>query len=246
MIFLHKILPLLVLPIMAFLGVLLFGLYANKRKVIYCAMVVFYMLSTPFFSNCFFKAVEGDALTNTLDHLPRANAIVVLSGMLRIDALGDSFGVNWIDADRFFGGLALYAAQKAPLIVFTGGKSPYRQSVVSEGAVLKKYALDYGIPSEAIFVTEDVLNTAEEAQAVAKLLGNKRKIILVTSAFHMKRAKGLFEKKGIEVIPHKVDYKTPPKLSANLIDFLPTASALENTETGLRELLGRLYYGLLL
>jgi uncharacterized SAM-binding protein YcdF (DUF218 family) len=52
-----------------------------------------------------------------------------------------------------------------------------------------------------------VENTAEEAVAVKELIGSSKKIILVTSAYHMYRAKRLFEKQGFEVIEYKVDYK---------------------------------------
>ena len=96
-----------------------------------------------------------------------------------------------------------------------------------------------------ILVTEDVLNTYDESMAVSELLGNKRKILLVTSAFHMQRAKSLFELKGFNVIPYKVDYKTPPEINLNFISFLPTSDSLSKTETALREILGRLYYKLL-
>jgi uncharacterized SAM-binding protein YcdF (DUF218 family) len=93
-------------------------------------------------------------------------------------------------------------------------------------------------------VTGEVLNTFEESAAVLDLLGENKNIILVTSAFHMKRAKGLFEKKGFNVTAFKVDYKTPPVVKLNFIDFLPNAYSLSITEIGFRELLGRLYYGL--
>jgi len=53
-----------------------------------------------------------------------ADAIVVLSGMLEINGVGDSAYVEWGDPDRFFGGMALFKAGKAPRLVFTGGKIP--------------------------------------------------------------------------------------------------------------------------
>ena len=40
------------------------------------------------------------------------------------------------------------------------------KSMKTEGSVLKEYAISNGIPSEKIFVTKDVENTAEEAEAV--------------------------------------------------------------------------------
>ena len=45
-----------------------------------------------------------------------------------------------------------------------------------------------------ILVTKEVLNSSEESIAVKNLIGIKKSILLVTSAFHMKRAKSIFEK----------------------------------------------------
>jgi uncharacterized SAM-binding protein YcdF (DUF218 family) len=45
-----------------------------------------------------------------------------------------------------------------------------------------------------------VENTAEEAVSFKELISPSKRIILVTSAYHMYRAKSLFEKQGFEVI----------------------------------------------
>ena len=55
----------------------------------------------------------------------------------------------------------------------------------TEGEVLKEYAISNGIPSEKLFVTKDVSNTADEAVAVKKLISQSKRKILVTSAYHM-------------------------------------------------------------
>jgi uncharacterized SAM-binding protein YcdF (DUF218 family) len=89
-----------------------------------------------------------------------------------------------------------------------------------------------------------VENTAEEAVAVKELISPSKRIILVTSAYHMYRAKKLFEKQGFEVIPLKVDFKTAGKSAITIMDFLPSAGNLGMTETGIREITGRLYYSI--
>ena len=119
---------------------------------------------------------------------------------------------------------------------------PWDKAKKTEGKVLKAYAISNGIPSEKIFVTKDVENTADEAVAVKELINPRKRIILVTSAFHMYRAKKLFEKQGFIVIPFKVDYKTAGKSVITVMDFLPSGISLELTETGIREIIGRLYY----
>jgi transposase-like protein len=99
-----------------------------------------------------------------------------------------------------------------------------------------------GLPKEQIFITHNVENTEDEAKAVKELIKNQKNIILVTSAFHMYRAKMLFEKQGFKVSAFKVDFKTTNNKNLTVIDFLPNANKLKLTETGIRELLGRLFY----
>ena len=242
MIYLHKILPIFVLPLMLVIIVILIGLIRNKKKLIYMAIGVLYILSTPIFSNNFFKLVEGSEYRKNISAIDSGDAIVVLSGMLAINEIGDSTYVEWGDPDRFIGGMALFKAGKAQKLVFTGGKMPWNKTKKTEGEVLKDYAISNGIATEKIFITKDVENTADEAVAVRELISPSKRIILVTSAFHMYRAKRLFEKEGFEVIPYKVDYKAAENLKVTVMDFLPSAGNLGMTETGVREIIGRLFY----
>ena len=244
MIFLHKILPLFVMPTFLFLILITISAYKGFQKIIYFTILIFYVLSTSVFSNFIMKEVEGKYYYPNLKGVTKADAIVVLSGMMRINEFENNHILEWGDIDRFFKAIELYFSKKSDTIIFTGGKSPYNITKISEGDVLKQYAINFGVKMDDILVTKEVLNTSEESIAVKNLIGIKKSIILVTSAFHMKRAKSIFEKEGFKVIPYKVDYKTPPNLSMNFIDFLPSSIGLRRTEIALRELLGRLYYSL--
>jgi uncharacterized SAM-binding protein YcdF (DUF218 family) len=73
---------------------------------------------------------------------------------------------------------------------------PWDKSRKIEEAVLREYTISIDIPSEKIFVTKDVENTADEAVAVKELISPSKRIVLVTSAYHMYRAQRLFEKQG--------------------------------------------------
>jgi uncharacterized SAM-binding protein YcdF (DUF218 family) len=242
MIYLHKILPVFVLPIMLVIIVTLIGLIKNKKKLIYITIGLLYIISTPIFSNNFFKLVEGNEYRKPISVIDSADAIVVLSGMLEINEVGDSTYIEWGDPDRFFGGIALFKAGKSQKLVFTGGKMPWDNAKKTEGDVLKEYAISNGILSKKIFVTKNVENTADEAVAVKELISSSKRIILVTSAYHMYRAKRLFEKQGFNVIPYKVDYKVERNKEMLIMDFLPDAESLKRTETGIREFMGRLIY----
>ena len=241
MIYLHKILPLFLMPIMVVILLIVIGLYKKRNSFIYFAIALLYLVSTPIFSNAFFKLVEGDQYRKSIPSIERTDVIVVLSGMLSLHEMDGEEYVEWGDPDRFFAGIALMKAGKATNLIFTGAKMPWGKSSRTEGEVLTDYAAEYGIPYDHIFVSSLVANTADEAVAVRKMsLGNQ--IILVTSAFHMQRAQRLFEKEGLEVVPYPVDFKSLSTDSITFMDYLPNGQSLAKTEIGIRELIGRLYY----
>ncbi len=101
--------------------------------------------------------------------------------------------------------------------------------------------------------TQPVVNTAEEAIAIRQLLQAadrstiSPRILLVTSAFHMRRAQRLFERQGLTVVPFPVDFKASGIWAGQVwrdpTMWLPSAGALDNSSNALRELLGRLVYG---
>ena len=93
------------MPIMAFISLIFVGIYFNKKKVVYITLVVFYIISTPFFSKHFFKIVEGQYNSTPLVGINKADAIVVLGGTLKINEFRDQHNVEWSDADRFLEGL---------------------------------------------------------------------------------------------------------------------------------------------
>ena len=230
------------MPIVVFVGLILICNYKGYKKLIYLFSILFYIISTPIFSDFIMKIVEGEYKYQKLENLDKVDAIVILGGMLKIYEFENNYTVEWQDPDRFFKGIELYNSFKSDKIVFTGGKSPFNMTAVSEGSVLKNYALKYGVLEEDIIVTKEVLNTYDESLAVSEVLGENKTVILVTSAFHMKRAKLLFEQQGVKIIPYKVDFKSSINSRLYFIDFVPNSLALKKTEIALRELLGRLYY----
>ena len=175
-----------------------------------------------------------------------ADAIVVLSNRGRTQAPGEANIVEWNDPDRFFAGVSLFQKRKAPKLLFTGGSTPYEKKSKNEGTLYKEHAISLGIPSNAITTTDRVFNTAQEAREIKKELNKNNspyKILLVTSAFHMQRAKKQFERQGFIVQPFPVDFKTS-KMSPwqSPYKWIPNASSLYRSSKAIRELLGRAIY----
>ncbi len=244
MIYLHKILPLLASPILLVIFFILLGLIINSRKLIYFGFLVLLICSFPPLSRHLISILEEDYKLQDVSSTPPAAAIVVLSGFVVPVKTETGLKYELSEAsDRLFAGISLLKANKAPHLILTKGYLPWSIGK-PEGEYLRDLAIDFGVPENKILLTEIVQNTDQEAKAVKTLLSmDSKKVILVTSAFHMPRAIKVFEAAGLVVIPFAVDFRS--KMGGSKItpmDFIPSAGSLQRTSFFVREMLGRLYY----
>jgi uncharacterized SAM-binding protein YcdF (DUF218 family) len=246
-IYLNKILPFFVLPLGVTFILVAAGVLFRRRLFYIVGLVLLWVSAMPVTSDLVMRAVEGWEDRLPAEAMPVADAIVVLSSG-RVLTPGDPPVSEWDDPDRFFGGIELYKAGRAPLIIFTGGWVPWGPGLEPEGKVLIRYAMDLEVPKEHLLTTDKVSNTEAEADAVAELLRKREglrtppRVLLVTSAYHMRRAILLFERAGLEVIPFCVDFQVSEGGKLTILDFMPQAGSLCQTGTALRELYGYAYY----
>lgn len=247
MFLLSKLLPLFVLPLGVSLILLLWGLTRRRRGPIWAGVLILLVSTSPFVGHYALRSAEGWAVRRPVADVGPADAIVVLSAG-RVLAPGPDRFSEWGDADRFFGGVELFQAGKAPLVVFTGAWISWEPDAPLEGDVLTKYAQTLGVPADRIVVTGKVANTADEAREVARALQGlgptPPRVLLVTSAFHMPRARQIFEQQGLAVEPFPVDFSFSEGGSTTILHFLPSVGALAQTQRALREFYGRIYYWL--
>lgn len=246
MLILHKILPAFFLPIGLGVFVVIVGALLRKWIVVWAGVVLLWVLSMPVTGDWLIRQVEGVDKRIAIESLEQADAVVVLGGMVE-QVPKVRYGEWGEAADRFEGGIEVFRAGKAPLLVFMGAKMPWMPDAGPEGDILAERAELLGVSGEAIRVTGKVRNTAEEAIAVKELLAELERpnVILVTSAFHMNRAAMLFRNVDIKVQPFPVDFRATYYRELTLVDFLPSAEGVENSELAMREMLGWGYYWLL-
>jgi len=244
MIYLHKILPLLVSPLSIVLIIILIGTFFKSKKISLLGLLILIFCSVPIISNKLIFYLEKDYSLQNVKDVTKADAIVVLSGMISTINSKEKLSYEFNDSiDRILSGIDLFKEDKASFLILTNGKMPWSVGI-PEGEYLKDFSIKYGIPEDRILLTDNVQNTDQEAISVKKLIKtNEANIILVTSAFHMPRAKKVFEAANIKVIPFAVDFKTPIK-KITIIDFIPSANSLKDTSHFFREMIGRLYYNL--
>jgi len=244
MIYLHKLLPLLVSPLFLVIILFIWGTVSRQKWISLSGVCILVLCSLPIISGKLIYYLEKDYVLKPTNTASTADAVVVLSGMIRTLKGSEGLVYEWGEAsDRIFAGIDLIDEQKAPILILTGGHLPWSVGT-PEGEYLKKIAIKNGISSEVIRVTENVQNTDQEAKAVAKLLNKTEpNVILVTSAFHMPRAQKVFEAAGLSVSSFAVDFLSGAD-EPTIMDFIPDAAAFRDTSFFIREIIGRLYYHL--
>lgn len=244
MLLFNKILPLFVLPVGWIALLVLFALWKKKRWPLFVALGVLWLGSTPVVSFRLIGWVENRHPALAVGQVESADAIVVLGGILgpKVDP---GFVANLLETgERFEAGVTLMQARKAPWLVFTGAKMGWRDTTVTEGDELKRLAVARGLAADQVIVTGYVANTADEAKAVAALMQERgwKRIVLVTTGWHMARSALQFRKAGVDCILFPVDFRYDRSRRPGLIDFVPRSEAWMNTETALRETYGYWFY----
>ena len=244
MIYLHKLLPLIVSPLGLVIFLVIVGICLRRWWIVTLSCFVLILLSLPITAQLIWQNLEKQHPPKALNELGSYDAVVVLSGMLSPFEQSGTLHVEWGDPDRFFAGIDVLKSGKAPTLIFTRGKMPW-SSLPAEGELVKSKAVELGINESQILLSKTVANTAEEAEAVAQLISANgiKRIVLITSSFHMPRAKLLFDKQGIDSAPFATDFKAIGQ-TLSWLSFLPSASGFSRTSEGIKEYIGRFYYKL--
>jgi len=218
--------------------------YLNRRSgalvALFLAITWLYLASTALVADLLMGALEKDQRPKVLSVIPQADAIVVLGGALRGDTHWSSLGDLNAQADRLVHAVDLYKAGKAPRLLVSGGAS---RGARSEAQQMEQILGVMGVPHRAILRESESRDTRDNARYSAIILKGKKmtRILLVTSAFHMRRARAAFEAEGLEVIPAPTDYQRLVS-TPSVPPWLPTVQDLERTTIALREFVGYWVY----
>lgn len=234
-------------PLGVALILLVWGTLRQKRRLLWAGVLILLLASNPIVAHYMIRASEGWAERIPAEGADAADAIVVLSAG-RMEAPGPAHVSEWLEANRFFGGVELFQARKAPLLVFTAPVAPWDPSAPTEGALLAQEARALGVPAGQILIAGPVFNTADEAREVSLLLRARQattpRVLLVTSAFHMKRARRIFEESGLTVVSFPVGFMVSDGARLPGSAFVPSAGAIAHVQTAVHEGYGRLFFWL--
>lgn len=205
------------------------------------ALVLLFVLCTNAGAWLLLRPLEN--LAPPLASVQGAQAIVVLSAgrLENSPEYGGADIPDYIALARARYAAKLQRETGLPLLVSGGrGKTAVPDEALANGLarVLRE---DFATPVN--WVEDRSANTAENAAFSARILqpAGVRRVLLVTDAVHMHRARMAFTHEGLEVIEAPTMFFSRDRWSG--LDFLPGAEGLRRSRYAIYEWLGMAWYG---
>lgn len=204
------------------------------------------VFGSPLVGEALLGSLEDDYPVLTVAQCPTAGAIVVLGGMTdpplspRLEVeVGSSF-------DRLLHGLRLLQAGKASILVLSGGNIPELSGThTTEAGQMRELAILCGAPPQALVLEDSSRTTRENAVFTARLLRRRGidRVLLVTSASHLRRAMGVFTAEGVRATPVPADVRVVER-PYRYLQVIPTLWGLECSTWAAKEYVGYWVYRL--
>lgn len=248
---LSKILTQLASPLPIGLLLLAAGLLLQRRgrsvagrRCLAAGFAVLWIASTPIVSHHAVRSLEAAYPAVPIDATPEADAVVLLGGSLSPPHPPHQ-RIEFNEAvDRIFHAAHLMRAGKAPFLVVAGGVSSSTDGSLRAADSMAEVLVELGVPREALVLERRSRTTAENALFSKPLLEERgaRRILVVTSAAHMRRSLAVFRTLGFEAVPAPADFVTGNPSYGNLGAWIPDPNALASTTAALKEYAGILVY----
>lgn len=252
MFILSKLLDILVSPLTWLLTALVFLAIKQtqaklKRATWLLALVVYFFHLGPI-ANSVMKWWEPNPVV--IRDLPKYKLGIVLTGITNTERLPTDRIHFEKGADRIVHALTLYRKGKIKQIFISGGSGDLRgQNPIREATELKAFLVLAGVPDSSIITETESRNTRENAVNSVRLLKdrsfNVKDCILITSAFHMPRAKACFQKEHWDCATFPTDYYSKAYENNPANYFLPRGDVMRIWSILFREWTGIVVYKLL-
>mgnify|MGYP001416729970 FL=1 len=250
--YLSKILWLIVNPFNIFIFITLFTMFLyfiNFRRlslIIYLINFIFIALISflPIGSYLTY-IIEKEFHTNT-KFPEQVDGILILGGATNplLFKEFDQISLNG-SAERLVESVMIIRKFEKAKVIFSGGSGIVNRSDLGHSQVAKLFYKKIGVDINKIFFEDKSRNTYENiiySKKIAKPKKNEN-WLLITSAFHMKRALLIAEKNNWKLIPYAVDFKNVKEFK--VIPNLNLLSNLNSFQSGLHEWLGLVSYYLM-
>jgi len=194
-------------PLVWAFGLFVFSFFSKKhaQKFRISAVLVLFVFSNLFLFEKVLKAWEVEPITVSENEVYSYG--IVLTGMTNYSNNYNRAYFNR-SVNRITDAIRLYNAGKIKKLLITGGSGRVFDTDFKESVFLRDFLLTIGIPKKDIIIEPESRNTAENAIYTAEILKTKKydKLLLITSAFHMRRSEACFKKAGLETTSYSTDF----------------------------------------
>jgi uncharacterized SAM-binding protein YcdF (DUF218 family) len=241
-----KLLEFLLMPTVWVAVLLLVALVRRNWRVLGWALGLFLFFSNGFIANWVMRKWEVPATPLAALHRTYPVA-VVLGGFTHLGRKpADRIYLNTA-ADRIVHSVWLYKEGKVRQLLISGGSGALVKYPDTEGANAVRLAALCGVPRAALIAETHARTTRENAVFCKQILDSlqiRDTVILVTSAFHARRAQGCFAKVGVPCRVFTTDFRSGPSLLLPDQLLVPTSDALSKWDVLLHEWAGCAMYAL--
>lgn len=211
--YLSQFLSFLAMPLTIISLLLVIGaIYINKKwgkRSLWTGIILLWLFSNQFISNQIMLAWEPEF--KEFSEIKNHEIGIVLTGVTNLSKTAYDRTFFNKGADRITQALQLYRMGKIKKILITGGQGLNPTNSNSEALLLKNFLLMTGVPEVDVMIEDQSKNTAQNAEFTKVFLqkngiSTDQKFLLITSAFHMYRSKGCFDKVGLKTETFPTDY----------------------------------------
>ena len=212
-----------------------------KRRWRWVAILIFIVFTNPLLFQTVMGHWEGKAerLNGNVYELA-----IVLGGYGEFNERGDRLEL-YAGADRLTEGMALYEQGAVNRLVISSGVHEDDHPEWKESIITQTFLERCGIPSEDVILESDSWNTYQNAigcKAIMDSLGIRDEVLLITSAYHMRRASACFIKAGIPHRVYPVDYMTDLEPMGISDAIIPKVGLMSDWSILLKEWMGLMVY----
>ncbi|HOG19075.1 MAG TPA: ElyC/SanA/YdcF family protein [Salinivirgaceae bacterium] len=240
---------LLVTPLFIFFILIIISLILYNRKKLRWSKAIFitafawlFIITTQLLSNYPTAFLEGKyaSLIVVPDSMPHQEThVLILGGGHENDpTLPYREQLTNLAYGRLIEGIQLYK-QIPNCKIITSGYSG--NQIMPQAEVLKRAALENGVPDSVIITISEPWNTKNEAFEYNKRFGNQYNLILVTDAIHMHRSLYHFKNIGLKPLPAPVNFIVKKSNKPFYEKIVPSGRNLYNVERTMHEYIGLLW-----
>ncbi len=222
--------------------VLLIFIKKHRLKLALLLGIYFYLISITFTGQAFSTLWRVE---DTFNPDITYDAVVVATGVTdprwyinrrELPYIPGDFFAAVNDSDRILAGIDFVKSGHAKILFF----GEWVRNNFNEVDVVKKLAFEMGLKENQIHIYGRVERTLNEAEAVKSYVKKHpmKKILLVTSQRHMRRALAMFKKQGL----NPDIFSAPKEAPITGESFFPDVDGIIKTEEYLYEIIGYIGY----